>query len=415
MSTTTKVNDAIKVNDATKVFKNRKILSKIFDFLGDDDIRNVFCTANNKQILIYGQVQSGKTSKIMEYIKTTDVKTKILIIQNSLSMLSQYERSLNMNKINFLSVSSSNISIVIYHLRRVNSNIVLLVMNNSCRRDALDIILSRTKINVYSLIMDESDLYYKNMMRSSLYKNAIECVHITATPFSSGYKAYFDEVIVIPPKKEYISFKKLDITFIPEVKCENETIMNIIKDFIKVNQGIMLITIHSRILQMENLSRHLANKSLLLNVPIVMLSSKNTLYFNKKIKELPRMSISEVISGLEEHQHIIFIANRLATRGINYSNLTYSRHLTHQIIKKNDRKTNFIQRCRILGNKEGITEKLKLYCLKCDEDYFKKVLQKIDRVENNVDYLKLGYVSSDDIRVKLKLTSKPKLVRAQTL
>lgn len=406
MSTTTKVNDA-----TTKVFQNRKILSHVFDFLGDDNIRNKFLPTYNKQILIYGQVQSGKTSKIMEYIKNTNIKTKILIIQNSLSMLAQYERALNLNKIEFRTVSTYDISLIVHHTKRVNTNIVLLMMNNNYRREALDIILSKINVSIYSLIMDESDLYYKNLMISSLYKKASECVHITATPFSSGYKAYFDEVIVIPPKKEYISFNKLNIIFIPEVDCEYNTTMNIIKkDFLKSTQGIMLITIHNRILQMENSCNYLSRQSLLLNVPIVMLSSKNTLYFNKKKKELLRMSISEIISGLEDHQHIIFVANRLASRGINYSDLTYSRHLTHQIIKKNDSKTNFIQRCRILGNKEGVREKLKLYCLNCDEDYFQSVLQKIDKIEKNVDYLKLGYIEQ-----KVNINSKLKLVRAKTM
>jgi hypothetical protein len=215
---------------------------------------------------------------------------------------------------------------------------------------------------------------------------------------------------MIPPKKEYISFNKLDIKFIPNVDCEYKTTMDIIKkDFLNVTQGIMLITIHNRVLQMENSCDYLAKQKLLLNIPIVMLSSKNTLYFNNKIKELSRMSIPEIISKLENHSHIIFIANRLASRGVNYSDLNYSRHLTHQIIKKNDSKTNFIQRCRILGNKEGIREKLKLYCLNCDEDYFQTVLQKIDKMEKNVNHLKLGYMSTDNIK------SKPKLVRAKTM
>jgi hypothetical protein len=399
------------MNNAKKVFQNRKILSRVFDFLGDNEIRNIFLPTSNKQILIYGQVQSGKTSKIMEYIKTTNMKINILIIQNSLSMLSQYERTLNANHIHFYSVSSSSVQIIVRYLKLTNSKCVLLVMNNNYRRDALDVILSKNKNNNYSLIMDESDLYYKNMKNSSLYKKASECVHITATPFSSDYKAYFDDVIVIPPKKEYISFGKLDIKFIPEVECEYEMTMNIIStDFLRVKQGIMLITIHNRVVQMENACQYLAKHKLLFNVPIVMLSCRNTLYFNNKKKELSRMSISEIITGLEDHQHIIFIANRLATRGINYSDLTYSRHLTHQIIKKNESKTNFIQRCRILGNKHGVEEKLKLYCLNCDETYFQTVLQKIDKIEKNVDYLKLGYISDEPIKKR-----KPMLARSKTM
>jgi hypothetical protein len=378
-------------NNATKVFQNRHILTQIFNFLGNDNIQEKFLPTSNKQILIYGQVQSGKTSKIMEHIKKTTVATKILLIQNSLSMLTQYERALTQNCIPFSTISKPNINPTIRNIR-LNKNRVLLVMNNNYRRDMLAIIMNICKItNNYSLMMDESDMYYKTLMNSSLYKNATECVHITATPFSSKYRGFFDDVTIIPPKEEYISLKKLDIEFIPDVECEYDTIMKILKDdFVKKREGIMLITIHHRISKMESLSRYLAKK--FIDIPIVLLSSTNILYFNNLNKALPKMSISEVITGLENHSHIIFIANRLATRGINYSDLTYTRHLTHQVITKNDNKTNFIQRCRILGNKKGITEKLKLYCLNCDEKYFEKILQTIEHFEKNFNNYKLGYV-----------------------
>ena len=394
------------MSSATKVFENTKLLTRIFDFLDDESIRNAFIKRPNKQILIYGQVQSGKTAKIMEYIKKSNIRIKILMIQNSLSMLSQYERSLNTNKIKFYSVSQNN-SWVIRRYLQMNyaSNVVLIVMNNNYRRTALDEIVIKSKIRQYSLIMDESDLYHKNMKSTLLYKKATECVHVTATPFRSEYKGYFDDILVIPPKKEYIGLNKLDIKFIPDVVSEYETTMKILSDdFLKSKQGIMLINIHSRISGMEDMSRYLFARPSLLEVPIVMISSKNTLYFNKKTKELSKMSVSEIISGLEEHQHIILIANRLATRGINYSNLTYTRHLTHQIIKKTDSKTNFIQRCRILGNKEGVENKLKLYCLNCDENYFGEVLEKVENISKDNNVLKVGYVEKP-----------PKLVRAKTM
>jgi hypothetical protein len=395
------------MSSASKVFQTKKILSRVFDFLGNDHIRNQFIPCSNKQILIYGQVQSGKTAKIMEYIKKCTNQISILMIQNSLSMLSQYERALRANNIKFCSISSNEIYLAVWFIKRYTSNLVLLVMNNAHRRDALDKVLHKTKISNYSLIMDESDLYYKNMRYTSIYKKASECVHVTATPFSTGYNAYFDEVIIIPPKKEYISFKKLDIKFIPEVENEYKTTLDIIRnDFLKKKQGIMLITIHNRVANMVSACHALSKQLLLIEVPIVMLSCKNTLYFNKKIKELPKMSISEIISGLDKHQHIIFIANRLASRGINYSDLTYTRHLTHQIIKHNDSKTNFIQRCRILGNKGDVKDKLKLYCFNCSENYFQDVIQKIDKLEENVDYLKVGYVPK---------TLKPSLDRSKTI
>lgn len=356
----------------------------------------------NRQILIYGQVQSGKTAKIIEYIKQNPIRINILFIQNSLSMLAQYERAFNNNKIKVFSVSSNDVFIASQFVRTSKSNIVLLVMNNSYRYGALIDVLRRTKITEYSLIMDESDMYHKALKYEPLYKKASECVHVTATPFSPEYKAYFDDVIIIPPKKEYISFDKLDIKFIPDVEDEYKTMTDIIiNDFLKQKQGILLITLHNRVSAMKTASHYLSSKLPLFNVPIVMLSSNIILHYNKKIKELPKMSISEIISGLEEHQHIIFIANRLASRGINYSDLTYTRHLTHQIIKSNNNKTNFIQRCRILGNKNG-NEKFKLYCLGCDEEYLSNIVGKIKELDN-VDHLKLGYVE------------KPKLVRSKTL
>lgn len=386
------------------VFKNRNLLSEIFDFLGDDNIRNQFIP-KPKQILIYGQVQSGKTAKIIEYIKNSTIRINILFIQNSLSMLAQYENALRNEKIRYCSISSGNSSTASWYVRNSKTNIVLLVMNNYYRRNELDNVMIKCKISKYSLIMDESDLYHDNLKKSKLYNNSIENVHVTATPFLPEYNAYFDKVVVISPKKEYISFDKLDIKFIPTVEDETKTIMNIIKtDFLKKKQGIMLITIHNRVTNMLSTAHYLSKQLSLVNVPIAMLSSKNILYYNKKTKELPKMSISQIISGLENHQHIIFIANRLASRGINYSNLTYTRHLTHQLIGQNDSKTNFIQKCRILGNKQGVTEKLKLYCLGCQEEYFEEILKKIKRLEKNVDSFKLGYKSQ-----------KPKLVRSNTL
>ena len=127
-------------NNATKVFQSRYILTQIFNFLGDDDIRETFLPTLNRQILIYGQVQSGKTSKIMEYMKNTKVTTKILLIQNSLSMLAQYERALSENKIAFSTISNPNINSTISKMRLMDKNMVLLVMNNNYRREILEII-----------------------------------------------------------------------------------------------------------------------------------------------------------------------------------------------------------------------------------------------------------------------------------
>ena len=83
------------------VISNCDILSRISAFLPRNDILKL-----NKQFrihsiivptthtLLYGQVQCGKTSKIMEYVNNYKPDLlKIIIIQNNVSMLNQYRTS----------------------------------------------------------------------------------------------------------------------------------------------------------------------------------------------------------------------------------------------------------------------------------------------------------------------------------
>jgi hypothetical protein len=367
-------------------------------FIDEDDEIIDLDIVPQRKVLIYGRVQSGKTARIMQYIKESTISVKLLFIQNSLSMLSQYNIALKQNNIKCFIVSNPNIFQIIQHLELPTQNVVLIVMNNTYRRSILDEILSRGIIHNYLLIMDESDLYHDYIRVTQLYQNASECVHVTATPFTKEYKNYFDEVIVIKPKDEYIGFDKLDITLIPDVDTIDmqKHIINITNnDFMSAPKGILLINVHSRINKMKELCTTLSRKKNLVDVPIVMLSSNSILHYNNKTKDLKKMTVSQIISGLEEHSHIILVANRLSTRGINFSNLTYDRHLTHQIIIQNQNKTNFIQRCRILGNKVGVKDKLKLYCLNCDELYFDEVLKRINKVESSPDDFKVMYENEE--------------------
>jgi hypothetical protein len=170
-----------------------------------------------RKVLIYGQVQSGKTARIMQYIKQSSISVKLLFIQNSLSMLSQYNIALKQNNIKCFIVSRPNMGLILQHLMSPTRDVVFIIMNNSYRRSIIELILAHRKIQDYLMIMDESDLYHDSISKSQLYKNASECVHVTATPFTKEYKKYFDEVIVIKPKDEYIGFDKMDITLIPDV------------------------------------------------------------------------------------------------------------------------------------------------------------------------------------------------------
>ena len=62
-----------------------------------------------------------------------------------------------------------------------------------------------------------------------------------------------------------------------------------------------------------------------------------------------KISVSQIIDMFSAHKHIIFIANRLANRGVSFVSSDYKRHLTHQVTKFNKNKSKNLQSLRILG------------------------------------------------------------------
>lgn len=370
-----------------QVFQNSAILNNIYSFIPKNDVSNTFQYEPNvpNKVLIYGQVQSGKTAKIIDYIKHSkhNIPT-ILCIQNSLTMLDQYHSAFARNGVKVYIINNPNTFYILRQLR-LGNNIVMLFMNNTYRKFILEDIIKSANLKRYILIMDESDSYHRQMNKTKLYNEATECVHVTATPFLKCYKNYFNQIISIQPKNEYFGLNKLDVKFVPDIEPNQyiPKIKDIIKnDFMKTKNGIILINVYNLIEQMDFLATQLYKDQLIEDIPIVTISSTSTLYYGGQLKELGRINVSRIISGLDSHKHIILIANRLSSRGINYSDEKYTRHLTYQITVKNNNITNFIQKCRILGNKVNQVDKPRLYCFNCDEEYFEKLLVRIDCMSN---------------------------------
>ena len=65
-----------------------------------------------KNVLIYGEVQGGKTRAIIEYIRENACRKKVLVVQNSLLVLKQYEQRLRMEGIKYQVVTSNTEGIV---------------------------------------------------------------------------------------------------------------------------------------------------------------------------------------------------------------------------------------------------------------------------------------------------------------
>jgi len=117
------------------------------------------------------------------------------------------------------------------------------------------------------------------------------------------------------------------------------------------------------------------------DIPIVLLTSEKTLYLHKTKKILKFKSISKIIDSLKEHKHIIFVANRLSSRGLSYVSSDYTRHLTWQITKVRQNVTSFLQSLRILGIYKSEKLDLQLVISDYEEKLFKKHLDFI----NNFD------------------------------
>lgn len=422
------------MNSTQFVFNNKDLTTEIFSYVADIELSHhfknnlhenyekiiKFNNENPKTTLIYGQVQSGKTKKIIEYIKNSFIKIKILLVQNSLSMISQYELKFKNENLKYFVVCQQNIKkISEYICKNFCKNIILVVMNNSYRISALNSIIKQLKMYNYMLLMDESDLYFRQIKISKLYNDAYECVHITATPFLNSYNNYFDKFINIIPPTNYLGINNLNILDIQTDDNENSINNNINKilldDFLKSNEkSMMLINVYNKINEMENLARFLKNKNELINVPIVLLLSDIKMYYNGKIKHLSKSSVSEIITQLVHHKHIILISNRLSSRGINYSDINYTRTLTHQISINNENKTNFLQKCRIMGIKPTSntsntvdTSKYKLYVFNYSSKMHAKIIGKINSVCEQ-KYLKLTEEQKEILKQQKKEEEKEK-------
>ena len=376
----------------TKIINDKDIFTHIFQYLEKDDLKKIckqfrFNLHYNyiyptEHILLFGAVQSGKTAKIINFITSYKPNMlKVFIIQNNLTMMKQMTNALKDNNILCKTILKANSK------TNYNGEQVLIVIQNKYRINALHTYLkyNANKINTYALIMDESDQYYDKIKNTYLVKHARYLLHVTATPYSykNNFKL-FDNVVTIKPKDTYVGIDKIDIKTLIAQNMSNAQkiahVTNVIKqDFIQKQHGLMLINCFNFILDMMDVAKILSN--LYTSMPIVILSTKTLIWKNGKSYPFKLVTIQKLIDSLKNHKHIIFIANRYSNRGINYTDTSYQRSITHQISSQNNNHTNFIQKCRIFGNRTQIEYKPVLYCIaesnKYVETNLKRYLNKV--------------------------------------
>jgi hypothetical protein len=278
-----------------------------------------------KNILIYGEVQGGKTRAIIEYIRENASRKKVLVVQNSLLVLRQYEQRLRSECIRYQVITANTEGI---------TEDLVIILNNKYRYNYF----SKFEMNNYILMLDESDQTI-NACPLKLSKFVKKTVHITATPYN---RMTYDRCIIVPRVANYYSVEDLTVS-LTYTDDNTETVEN----FLKSNTGIMLINRYSYIGQMQHCAVTLART--FPQIPVVLLTSDKKIYLNNSVKILRYKSISKIIDNLRDYKHIIFVANRLSNRGLSYVSSDYTRHLTCQITRIRSNVTSFFQSLRILG------------------------------------------------------------------
>lgn len=292
----------------------------------------------NEKILIHGQVQGGKTKKIINIIKTEPYQ-KVLVIQNNKLIMEQYKNRLEQENLKYYIVGEKKSFTTDVH--------VIILMNNKTRFTCFE----KLTINNFILILDESDqaILNKNVMGKFNNEYIIKTYHVTATPYNYPFD-YFDKIIEIDTDPNYHGVNDLHVI------VENDYV-NAIYNLLEDSSGMMLINKYSLRKDMV-LCAELISKQFI-QIPVVLLCY-NLMYIGQNTIKLNEKSISKIIDSLKQYPHIIFVANRHSLRGISYVSSDYKRHLTHQFTKIRSNKTNFIQSLRILGiYKKG--NQLKLY------------------------------------------------------
>ena len=341
-----------------------------------------------KHSLMYGQVQSGKTGKIMSYITGYKPEIpKVLMVPNNLFMLKQYIKTLTQKNISYKIMDSNTCT------STFNNEQVLITMNNTCRKNALNKYMQKnnTCIKKYSVILDECDQYIHKLKKSTLLDAAKHVLHVTATPFKyTKMQIKMDHIFALKARENYIGINDIHFkeTYISKKATGYEGlvfhyILDVIRtDFIRVADSIMLITCFQKIVQMMDAGVAFSRRHP--TIPVVVISSNIYIYKNgsidKTIKNKNVQHLFDMFSG-----HIILIANRLSNRGINYTNSTYTRNITHQISISSKNFTSFIQKCRVLGTRPTEHIKPTLYCISDEFNYRDRLMRQINCIVHNLE------------------------------
>ena len=327
-----------------------------------------------EKTLLYGPVQSGKTEAIVRTIQNPQYlgMNKVLVIQNSLAVLKQYQQRLTSYGLSYHVVGPKS-----HQLASLPPNEILLLINNRFRYNHY--LKMPCKPTEYIALMDESDMYRTGS--HPVAEKARAQFYVTATPFHKAYKenGFFNRVSKIKPADNYTGLKDVQLSY--------KELPDAVAEFMSVPNGMMLINSISRVAYMANLAFELSSEYP--DTPILVLNDKKWVYHQNSRTRLKETEISLLIDRFVGHSHIIFIANRLSLRGLSYASSDYTRHLTHQYSNFNKIPvTNCLQKMRLLGKRGPNPVACTLY-LKDVDGIRKKMAKVLASIESAADKLSL--------------------------
>lgn len=349
---------------------SHRVLSHIAGFLGY--IPKWLKPIRGHRVLLYGQVQSGKSARIISLCRQSPIPT-IVVLQNSLMQLQQCCSRFTAEKLPFQVISSDTE----YLLAATNPSTVTVVINNTYRLSQLESLwFDELKLLRYAIIVDEADASAKRLCTHPLITRAENETHVTATPFLKFYRSYFHTVEVLNAPKTYVGLAQIQRTFSTDADAglagHTSTIDDFMVDDPLCTTKMMLIV--TRTVRQEEIiatARHLSQK--LAGVPCISLATERILFENGRISRRfnPKLTLSNIIDQFGTAQRalpaqplpngesqfvpngvgarLVLVAHNIATRGLSFVSSDYSRSLTHQIILADANVTPLLQRCRLFG------------------------------------------------------------------
>ena len=311
---------------------NSDVLAKILVYSGEPSavfaLWKHICPTVRKSIykcskkLIYGEIQSGKTAKIIDEVQRLHLPV-ILVIQNSRLVQKQYEERFR----------EAGVPLQVLHKSTTALTGVVCLMNN---KNQLAKYMALNPPKTYAILLDESDLTQFH----PLCANASVEIHVTATPFR--YKPNtFDEVQFVEKHPDYCGLDKVQLKPI----SKEIDYLAIVHDF-RASRGILLLNTFTRVEQMRTVAMNISSAHP--TVPVLLLTTEKGVYLNRVFTRLRGNHLNRILDPYTDESHVVIIANKMATRGISFSNSAHTTHITHQVTNPNTL-TGFLQKCRILG------------------------------------------------------------------